>query len=328
MNTNEKLSGLKMQSLPPWYFFDGFVLMEYSSGVQYNLHLSVRKLGKKYPVEYIGNVFLPFNGAGMATYQRRTQLFQKKVHMIINVGVTSSFEDFLNMYRDVCIVRNKLNIHLHIAIFGTSMLVRKLVHDLVVQHPRELITLYDVDGHGVLYSVDYEYVIKNLVDDDLIILMDTNMQFTKEFIWHMKANVVKGYQVYLPMLFSFYNPEVVSHYLHRNPTIDISANTGFFVRYNYQVVGIYKSDYEVAMKHADAGRRTGKDEEQFIDKLVSSNLYVMRALEPHLTRKYFSRKCTSLSGFQRQVCKNSKADAVGSKRMLASLLTSHNLLDT
>lgn len=331
MNRNERQRQSRVHFVPPYHLFDGFVLMEYSSGVQYNLHLSVHRQGRENPIEFFGNVFLPFHGAGMATYQRSTYLLRKVVHMVINVGTASNLEGFLQRYRDICIVKNKLKMHLHISMFGTNTKARLQVADLVAQHPREPITSYDLGGQGFSHSVGYEHVIKNLLDDDLVILMDHSLFFTKEFIWHVLMNAVKGHQVYMPIFFSFYKPELVSRYLHKTPMVGISVDTGFFLRYNYQVVGIYKSDYVTVTSGAgtfNAGGGARNDDIRFVDKLVSSDLYIMRALEPYLRRKYQSRTCASLSGIQRQVCENSKADAIGSKRMLASLLIDHKLLNT
>ena len=111
---------------------------------------------------------------------------------------------------------------------------------------------------------------------------------------------------------------------------NLSADTGFFLRYNYQVVGIYKSDFDVVRKMTIKRKVGGarNDDIRFVEKLISSDMYVMRALEPYLRRKYQTRTCKSLSGVQKQVCENSKADAIGSKRMLASLLIDHNLLNS
>ena len=51
------------------------------------------------------------------------------------------------------------------------------------------------------------------------------------------------------------------------------------------------------------------------------------ALEPYLRRDYHPRTCDSLSGSAHTACMNSKVDSIGSKKILGSLLITHDLLD-
>ena len=319
--------------VPPYHLYEGFVLMEYSSGVQYNLHLSVHKKNRKNPdpLEFVANVFLPFHGAGMATYHEKYRVSRKTVHLIVNAAPTANLEGFLEMYRTVCILDDQVRSHLHVSLFGGKAKAMQQVADLVSKYPRALITSYDLSGSSFSHSIGYQHVVKNLLDSDIVVLMDHNLMFSKEFIWHVQMNVVRGLQVYMPIFFSYYKSDLVARYLRKNALPeDVTADTGFFLRYNYQVVGIYRSDYEVVRKMTAKNKGGGarNDDIRFVEKLISSDLYVMRALEPYLRRRYQSRTCKSLTGHQKQVCENSKADAIGSKRMLASLLIDHNLLDT
>ncbi len=326
-------SNRKRAFVPPCRFYDGYALLDYSSGVQYNLHLSVHRKVKNRiePIELMASIFLPFHGAGMATYERQYILDRKIVNFIINVASNVNLEGFLEMYRRVCILDDKVSTHLHVSLFGSKSRATQQVANLVSEYPRALITSYDLSGSSFSHSIGYHHVVKNLQDDDLILLMDHTLTFTKDFVRHIQMNVVQGHQVYMPIFFSFYKPGLVMQYLRKMSVPEmVSADTGFFLRYNYQVVGIYKSDYDALQKRTVKIKGSGarNDDIRFVEKLISSDLYVMRALEPCLKRGYQSRTCTSLSGIQKQVCENSKADAIGSKRMLASLLIDHNLLDT
>lgn len=144
-------------------------------------------------------------------------------------------------------------------------------------------------------------------------------------------NAVRGRQAYFPILFSYYKPELVSQYVHRSQQLAISADSGFFLRYNYQVVAIYKSDYDAVNNVilTNPGGAARNDDVRFVDKALHSNIYVMRSLEPFLRRKYLTRTCnTSTGSSAHTACMNSKADAIGSKKMLGSLLISHDLLDS
>lgn len=318
----------KTMFIPPYHLYDGFMLVEHSSGVQYTLHMSLHQTGSEVPVEGIANVFLPFQGAGMATYQLAKELERKTVHLIVNVGKTSDLSQFVRMYEDVCI-RNSLGTHLHVVIFGSEGNVRSQIADLVARHPREPISSYELMEGRFSHSLGYKHVSDKLLEDDLLLLLDHTFLFTSEFIWHVRMNAVKGRQAYFPILFSFYKPELVNRFLKRASQTVISADTGFFLRYNYQVVAIYKSDYDKVrgVELSSAGGVSKNDDVRFVDKALSSDIYVMRALEPYLRRNYRVRSCSSLSGSALTACMNSKADAIGSKKILGSLLISHELLD-
>ena len=68
----------------------------------------------------------------------------------------------------------------------------------------------------------------------------------------------------------------------------ISADTGFYLRYNYQVVSIFKSDFTTVGGFADSTKSSThlNDDVKFVDKVLSTDIYAMRALEPYLRRHY------------------------------------------
>ena len=315
--------------VPPYHLFDGFVLTEHSSGVQYTLNLSVHQVGVKEPVRYVANVFLPFQLAGMVTYRHAEVLEATVVHIIINVGKDANIISFLQTYEEVCI-RNRMQTHLHVVLFGTGgSSAQTQVAELVSRHPDELISSYELLGSSFSHSNGFKHVSEKLLPGDLLLLMDYTFTFTHQFIWHAQMNAVKGRQAYFPILYSFYKPELVVRYLQHQPPMLIAPDTGFFLRYNYQAVAIFNSDYELISKMTlDTTAAAKNDDVRFVDKAMASEIYVMRALEPYLRRKYRTRSCDGLSSNSRSVCMNSKADAIGSKKLLGALLTHHDLLDT
>lgn len=303
------------------------MLTDHSSGVQYKLYLSLHKKGTKRPLEYLADVFLPFHGAGMARYDSVATLSSKTVHLIVNAGKTADLTDFVRMYERVCI-NNALPTHLHVVMFGREGGARLQLAELVGRHPTESISSYELMEGVFSHAGGYQHVASKLQHDDLMVLLDYHFTFTSKFIWHVQMNTVKGQQAYFPILFSFYKTDLVRHYVDKSLLSTISADTGFFLRYNYQVVAIFKCDFDKVTLNRNESPSSKNDDVKFLDKALSSDIYVMRALEPSLWRQYLSRSCDRLSGTSYTSCMNSKADAIGSKKMLGNLLVSHNLLDT
>ena len=80
----------------------------------------------------------------------------------------------------------------------------------------------------------------------------------------------------------------------------------------------------------ETGQKGGgnlNDDVLFLDRLLSTDLYVMRALEPYLQRNYKPQTCKGLTGYSYTACMNSRADNIGSKKILGSLVATHDLLD-
>ena len=233
------------------------------------------------------------------------------------------------MYEDVCL-RHKLKVHLHIVMFGKNNKVLSRVTQLLARYPQEHISTYELSSSAFSYSKGFSHVASLLEDDDLMVFFDYGFVFTADFLDHCRMNTIKGRQVYFPILFSFYKPDLVQQHLQRPLQMLISADTGFFLRYNYQVVSIVKADFTTVGGFADSAGKTNShlnDDVKFVDKVLSTDIYAMRALEPYLRRHYRPRTCKGLSGNAHLACMNSRADAIGSKKILGSLLVSHDLLD-
>lgn len=314
--------------LPPYHLFDGYMLTDHSSGVQYTLRLSVHKKGSAEPQDFVASVFLPLQGAGMAMYQAARELSRRTVHMVVNVGRRANLGQFVKMYEEVC-VEGQLGTHLHVVFFGTEGEARSQVAELVSRHPSKPISSYEIMEGIFSHSSGYRFVADKLQDDDLLVFLDHQFLFTKEFVEHVRMNAVKDRQAYFPILFSLYKPELVSRYAPKALDAVISADNGFFLRYNYQAVALYKCDYVkiMSVELSSTGSSTKNDDVVFVDKALSSSIYVFRALEPYLRRNYRARTCRGLSDSAHTACMNSKVDTVGSKKILGSLLITHDLLD-
>ena len=249
--------------------------------------------------------------------------------MIVSVAETTDLSEFLQTYEVVCLEQN-LRTHLHLVVFGKNNTVSSLVSKLKSRHIGAGITTYENTRSNFSHASGYQLVSERLQDNDFLVLFDYSFVFTSEFIDHCRMNTVQGKQAFFPILFSFYKPELVQKNQQRAPQMLISADSGFFLRYNYQVVSIYKSDYVAISQSASSQGSKGhlNEDLRFLDKALASNVYVMRGLEPYLRRHYRPRTCKGLSGSTRLACMNSRADTIGSKKILGSILATHDLLDS
>ena len=312
--------------VPPYHLFDGFTLSNPSSGVEYFLHMSVHRESMEEPIEYIANVFLPLQGAGMASFQEADGLLNTVVHMIISVAKSHDISDFVAMFQSSC-AKHSLSVHLHVVMFGKNEKAKTKVLQLQQMCAKEQVSIHEPENTDFSYAYAYDFVAGSLEKSDLMLFFDHNFVFTPDFLDHCRMNTVRGRQVYFPVLFSFYKPELVQKYIQRPPQMLISADTGFFLRYNYQMVAVYKSDFDRIGGFGSNQGGSLNDDVRFVDRLLTTDLYVMRALEPYVRRNYKPRNCKGLTGNSHSACMNSRADAIGSKKILASMIISHDLLD-
>ncbi|KAL5470985.1 hypothetical protein EMCRGX_G029055 [Ephydatia muelleri] len=92
------------------------------------------------------------------------------------------------------------------------------------------------------------------------------------------------------------------------------GDAGFFLHHSYEVACVYTSDY---LEYAGPHKKTKL---QLVDQLVSSNFYVMRALKPYLFRPFEYGRCSKLDGQQKKDCIIAQVEAIGSRRLLSSLV--------
>lgn len=320
------IEGKTRAFVPPYQLIDGYTITDHSSGVQYNLHVSVHRADDLVPVEYLGNVFLPFQGAGMATYSEARDVLSQVVHVLLCVARAHDLTEFLQFYENTCLRSTSSQTHLHVVMFGTNPKTEGAVSRLQQAYPKHSISLYPMGDTPFSYSHGYDYVAEKLDDDSLMLLFDLNFHFTMEFLTHCRMLVKRGAQAFFPVAFSFYKPELIERFAQRPPKSAITSDTGFFLRYNYQIVALYRADYNL-IGGFGATRGNSNDDVRFIDKVLETNVYVLRALEPYLQKNYKTRSCKGLEGNSHTVCMNSRADSIASKKILGALVAANNLMD-
>ena len=311
--------------IPPYHLIDGHTITDQSSGVQYNLHVSVHRQSSSEPLEYMASVFLPFQGAGMATYTEAKGLLERVVNIVLCIAKTHDMSEFLHMYENVCL-RTMSKTHIHVVMFGTNTKAEADIERLKQLYPKAGISLHEMEDTLFSYSHGYDHVAERLSDEDLMLLFDHNFHFTPTFLDHCRMLATQGSQAFFPIAFSFYKPELIERYSQRQPKALISSDTGFFLRYNYQVVALYRSDYN-AIGGFGTIQGNSNDDVRFIDKVMDTDIYALRALEPYLRRNYKPRSCKGLKGNAHFVCTNSRADAIASKKILGALVAAHDIID-
>lgn len=310
--------------LPPYNLMDGFLIVDEASGMEYILRMSVNRGSKKKPAQYTAHVFFPLQGPGMSLFRPVYKTTQTLVNLIVPVPQRHSLHSFLEFFETECLKDNEA-VQLHLVFFHhdepMTVKIKQIEH--IYKHAR--IKRHEIKGHFFSATYAYNYVATKLAGNELMVFFDMSFHFTLEFLEHCRMNAVRGKQAFSPVLFAFYKPDLVKKYAQKPPQTLITTDTGFFLRYNYQVLALYKSDYFAVGGFSNL-KGPGSDDIRFTDRLLQSDIYLMRALEPYLRKNYKPRTCKGLQAAAKMACMNSMADSVGSKKVLGSLVASRNLI--
>lgn len=146
--------------------------------------------------------------------------------------------------------------------------VYQIVDDLNRKYQRRsiiVIKLYGEFSRGI--AIDRAIQSSYIRDHDIIFLIDVDILFSSTTLERIRQNTIKHKQVYLPIVFSEYNPELVSslrlppsmhigsgsdfltdyqqmsynYQFYANATI-VNSESGYFREYGYGLASIYKCD--------------------------------------------------------------------------------------
>ncbi|XP_068091344.1 chondroitin sulfate glucuronyltransferase-like [Hyperolius riggenbachi] len=168
-----------------------------------------------------------------------------------------------------------------------------------------------------------EIVSKKHPMDTLFFLLSVWSEVTTEVLNRCRMNSISAWQVFSPIHYQEYNPEVSRHGFSAPPSSDF-LREGHFDRLSSSEFCFYNSDFMAAQSRM-AVEVGGQEEDGGIELLElfmrHSELHVFRALEPALVQRFSMKTCSShLSedGYHR--CVLSSLESLGSRLHLAMAL--------
>ncbi|XP_042872107.1 chondroitin sulfate N-acetylgalactosaminyltransferase 1-like [Penaeus japonicus] len=153
-------------------------------------------------------------------------------------------------------------------------------------------------GRGLQVGVE-----KTTLRAEVVFFCDVDVLFTKEFLTRCQATPVEGYQVFIPMVFSLYNPEFTYPlHKHRIPPplhqLEVSDNNGYWRVWGHGMVCIYKSDFFKIGGFDTTRAGWGGEDLALVKKTVKAGKYkIIRSLEPGLFHRYHAKECNDASQF-------------------------------
>ncbi|XP_016320852.1 chondroitin sulfate synthase 2-like isoform X1 [Sinocyclocheilus anshuiensis] len=160
--------------------------------------------------------------------------------------------------------------------------------------------------------------------DTLFFIATVKTSINSEFLNRCRMNSINNWQVFFPIHFQFYNPNIAYHNQPLPNTMDLVKESGHFDRSSFTEACFYNSDYMVTRTRmsSDVQENEILENLDIYDMFVKySGLHVFRAVEPALNQKYSYQPCNPhLSEDIYQRCLQSTLDSLGSRSQLAMLL--------
>ncbi|XP_070831602.1 chondroitin sulfate synthase 2 [Chaetodon trifascialis] len=161
--------------------------------------------------------------------------------------------------------------------------------------------------------------------DTLFFLANANTHINSEFLNRCRMNSINNWQVFFPVHFQDYKPDVAYHNQQRPVTIDLVKDAGHFDRRSFEEACFYNSDYMATRTRMVADVQENEEILETLDIfdmfVKYSDLHVFRAVEPALHQQYTSQACNPrLSEEIYHRCVQSNLEGLGSRSQLAMLL--------
>lgn len=273
-------------------------------------------------------------------------------------GRYPTFLRFLQNYEEICLKHPKTQTELLVVLFqerrSDLILFEDEIKKLRIKYPRATLNYITAMGNfsrgiALNQATHSEHIRMN----DIIFFIDVDITFKNISIERIRMNTMKHKQVYLPIVFSQYNPKSSGD---TNPSDDrLNNESGYFRQFGYGICAIYKADilHPAINGFNDDITGWGLEDVKFLEKIVKLHqtpitsilkstlettestqqsmkplrLNIFRAPDPTLVHIYHDIYCDkSLSESQYFMCLGTKANTLGSFKHIESIFMNNQTI--
>ena len=229
----------------------------------------------------------------------------------LNSERTDHFQVFLKRFGDIC-VRWDSRVHLTVVYFGKKGRddVKNILSEFADRENFKNYKLLFEDGPFSRGVGLQKGVLSWEKGNNIMFFCDVDMFFTPDFLERCRFYTEPGQMVYYPIIFSFYNPEIV--YNGRPPEIHqqlyVGKDNGFWRDFGFGMTCVYKNDFVNTRGFDTSIHGWGTEDVKLYRKFLGTNLVVIRATDRGIFHRYHSKICDfALPSEQYLSCVHSKA---------------------
>ncbi|CAH2261527.1 jg20151 [Pararge aegeria aegeria] len=288
-------------------------------------------------------------------------VYYRQIHFILPLlGRFETFNRFMKNYEDI-VLKSDQPVSLIVVLFlDTESPLDYENSETLVKHFKSLygkdIRIVAMGATTFSRGAALTEGLKECSSDDLVSFIDVDMMFNHISLRRIRINTVKYNQVYFPIVFSQYNPEVVYSDDYNKFKEEITENTeadnaeenndddtktetelanlkysgdidndfGYFRQYGFGILSIFKCDFERVGGFDLNIKGWGLEDVQLFETLIKSNLTVYRIADETLVHIFHSVDCDSkLEKSQFLMCLGTKASTYGSDKHMTYYMLNH-----
>ncbi|WAQ93498.1 CHSS2-like protein [Mya arenaria] len=317
------------------HILNGYRRFDPTRGMEYVLDLLLADRQHQ-NTETVKRVHLvrPFGKVELVPMPYVTESMMVNIILPLNVNDVDLFDDFIASYARACL-QNPEDVRLIVAFLYPSMGPGEVRSRDQFARAKALIsdhnTRYDTKGKLSWKALQNVVSDINIVDEligefqteVLILLTTVNMEIsvdlTSTFFNRVRMNTIKGKQVFFPMGFWQYKPNLIYNKKPYPSSVEVGQRLGIFSTKSVDHAGFYISDYKNARKTIT--HDTARSGDIFSMFVSYKNLHVFRAVEPNLKLKWMNLMCDPRVDTEKyQQCVTSNTEGLASQHHLALLI--------
>ncbi|XP_047532573.1 chondroitin sulfate synthase 1 [Vanessa atalanta] len=289
-------------------------------------------------------------------------IYDRRIHFVLPLlGRFEVFNRFMKNYEDI-VLKNDEAVSLIVVLYLDSKSPLDYSNsESLVNHYRDVygkdIKIVQMGSTTFSRGAALTEGIKQCSSDNLVFFIDVDMMFNHVTLRRIRINTVKYHQVYFPIVFSEYNPEVVygdDYNKFKDETLVMNTDLGkyvesedgatksdrelanlkyskvinddfgYFRQYGFGILSIYKCDFDRVGGFDLNIKGWGLEDVQLFETLIKSNLTVYRIADETLVHIFHSVDCDKkLEKSQFLMCLGTKASTYGSEKHMTYYMLNH-----
>lgn len=205
-------------------------------------------------------------------------------------------------------------------------------------------TSTSIETNHLLNIAVTDLCVRKFSPESLILFAETGVQLRLDYLNRVRMNTISQYQIFSPIPFVEYHPDIVHMNDAKQVETDINRNHGRYDEYNFNNIAFYAKDYNAMRKTVEASipiihsdrdipmlLKLSQDipATSLFEMFVSfSSVHVLRAVEPALKVKYKDINCTNNWNNAYNACMQSKNLHLGRRSQLARLILDYHAYKT
>lgn len=253
---------------------------------------------------------------------------KETIHFILPLaGKVKEFDRFMKIFEEICLAK-KENAQMHIVLFTENSSQQEVDEILTIvgkyqkKYGGQFIEVIEAEGNFARAKA-LDLGAKQCSSDDLLFCVDVDIILTSDALTRIRLNTIQSLQIYYPIVFSQYDPNVICG---KNKThckinqFDFNPRMGYWRQFGYGIAAMYKSDLVSVGGYDTDIQGWGKEDVDLFEKVVQSNLTIFRSVDVGMVHAFHPVKCdVNLEPSQFQMCIGSKATCLASQQQLAEI---------